>query len=509
MPEALISEIRETSDATSEHELAMAVPDGIVPPTASQGNLPSTPKRFIYSASKLDFKPSATPEDLPELPDPPSSDDEDSDRTPRTPLTIIQEKHGDAKTPRPPGAWSTPYQTPAPAKTEVISTNLIMPPFEVHNELHTPPASLSRATSLPLRTPAPPGAWTLTPAVVDKKKTQKVRFGKSSAAGTSEKRIESDEDVEDVEKPSVSQSLDQISSFVQNSSTSIPAGLSNGSSRSPRRSSSIRVVDAFGKEISGREDVSSSDASVNPFESDGPQRSPSSRRTSRIRVVDAMGKAIDGEDSQAGENNEIRAMVKGIEERNLNNQQARDLIAKAIADLKSDVDRFPLALHTPDTIDDRVAALNEQIQSGSEKRRNLQDALANAQQNSLPATYALKPKVSSKKGRRFPVPSKMFAMCVVIQLLICLILYRIVSIAALNAFLTTYIDPFNPELYLHITDPEIFRAMTDSPNHAARRTDWTRYAFRTLHTFVDHLLSVQDVWYPWSNPSRSVAWPPT
>ncbi len=274
MSEALISEMRETSDATSEHELAMPVPNGVVPPTASQGSLPSTPKRNIYSASKLDFKPSATPEDLPELPAPPSSsDDEDSDRTPRTPVTINREKYGDAKTPRPPGAWSTPYQTSAPAKTEVISTNLIMPPFEVHNELYTPPASLSRATSLPLRTPAPPGAWTLTPAVVDKKKTQKVRFGKSSAAGTSEKRIESDEDVEDVEKPSVSQSLDQISSFVQNSSTSVPAGLSNGSTRSPRRSSSIRVVDAFGKEISGREDVSSSDASVNPFVPDGPQRS--------------------------------------------------------------------------------------------------------------------------------------------------------------------------------------------------------------------------------------------
>lgn len=102
------------------------------------------------------------------------------------------------------------------------------------------------------------------------------------------------------------------------------------------------MVDAFGKEISGREDVGSSDASVNPFESDGLQRSPSSRRTTRIRVVDAMGKAIDGEKSQTDADDEIRAMVKGIEERNLNNQQARDLIAKTIADLKSDVDRFPL-----------------------------------------------------------------------------------------------------------------------------------------------------------------------
>lgn len=302
----------------------------------------STPKRNIYNAAKLDFKPPATPKDLPDLPGSPPSSDEDSDETPRTPLTINRERIGDAKTPRPPGAWSTPYQTPAPVKAEIIPTDETSPPFEVHNELYTPPASLSRATSLPLRTPAPPGAWMVTPAIADKKKAQRVRFGESSAAGTAENRNDSDGNVEDVEKPSVLQSLDQTSSFLQNSNVSVPAGASNGSTRSPRRLSSIRVVDAFGKEISGGEDVGSSDASVNPFESDGLQRSPSSRRTTRIRVVDAMGKAIDGEKSQADADDEIRAMVKGIEERNLNNQQARDLIAKTIADLKSDVDRFPL-----------------------------------------------------------------------------------------------------------------------------------------------------------------------
>ena len=204
----------------------------------------SSPKRNIYNASKLDFKPPPTPMDLPDLPDPPSSSDEDSDSTPRTPFTINRERFGDAKTPRPPGAWSTPYQTPAPDKAEIVpidAIDVISPPFEVRNELFTPPASLSRATSLPLRTPAPPGAWMATPAVTDKKKSQRVRFGESSAAGTGEQRDDSDVEVEDVEKPSALQSLDQASSFSQTSNISVPAGASNGSTRSPRRLSSIRV----------------------------------------------------------------------------------------------------------------------------------------------------------------------------------------------------------------------------------------------------------------------------
>lgn len=117
---------------------------------------------------------------MPSLPSQPSSDeDEDTDRTPTTPLRNANiDNLANAKTPRPPGAWATPSGTQAPARFLPTEDEDYMPPG--HTLPYTPPASLSRATSLPLKTPAPPGAYAATPGSLRRKTPMKVHFDDQS-----------------------------------------------------------------------------------------------------------------------------------------------------------------------------------------------------------------------------------------------------------------------------------------------------------------------------------------
>jgi serine/arginine repetitive matrix protein 2 len=98
------------------------------------------------------------------------------------------------KTPKPPGAWAatpepTRFDAPGRFEPEAMSTPPSRPgpsapdgPGEGHiaeSGLVTPAPSLSRvagASALPAQTPAPPGAWFMTPGTERRKHVQRVRF---------------------------------------------------------------------------------------------------------------------------------------------------------------------------------------------------------------------------------------------------------------------------------------------------------------------------------------------
>lgn len=335
---------------TNNHDEASSARRFSPPPTPP--HLPSdsvmvTPLRPSQSnSSKFDFKTPSPPKGLPELPDPPSSSDEvDSDRTPpvRTPENTVYRRRtaADVKTPRPPGAWATPYS--------VVKVKTLPPggesPSHATNDLHTPPPSFSRATSLPLQTPAPPGAWLHTP-YAGKKSAQKVRFD--------EKR---DKDNSVISSHNPAEELGQHGRPPYDESSSMNGShlpteqpiLAAKPSSPPRsqRSSGVRQVDAFGKEIANSANHMDN-AQHNVDEShrvETNRRDLSSARKNRFRVVDAMGREIEESMSDiVGENNsarsEVGSIVHDLENLNLERKQAQELMQKTIAGLQNDLARF-------------------------------------------------------------------------------------------------------------------------------------------------------------------------
>ncbi|KAG6375425.1 hypothetical protein JVT61DRAFT_2982 [Boletus reticuloceps] len=189
-----------TPDSSSQEPLVSATPPG-TPPSASPGSrfppsetsfslaLVTPPRQTSFSSST--FRTPSSPHDLPDLPGPPSSDDDVLGGTP------TKDRHVDTssnftltKTPKPPGAWAaTPLppkfdrRSPSPAaffpleSTPPAFTSTPLPRANSYphtrtdtatddpseDGLLTPVGTLSRARSLPLRTPAPPGAWVATP----------------------------------------------------------------------------------------------------------------------------------------------------------------------------------------------------------------------------------------------------------------------------------------------------------------------------------------------------------
>ena len=227
------------------------------------------------------------------------------------PSNLIAESRYEATmitTPRPPGAWaSTPAQPP-------ISENLQSLPDEERDPRHqnglaTPAASLSRAGSLPLQTPAPPGGWVATP---NRKSILKVRFDveppdseismsehgndpikllpgairESSPAETSLGTTKT------LANGDVASSVPLAAKEDADGRTGTPVAYKLSapvSPRSLRKSPSIRLVDAFGRErSSNNERVNGGLEKTNG--SSGIDDGNRSRTT--VRVVDAMGREV-------------------------------------------------------------------------------------------------------------------------------------------------------------------------------------------------------------------------
>jgi serine/arginine repetitive matrix protein 2 len=267
-----------------------AVLQEVSPPPSPPETMVTPPRRNSSNASRLEFPTPPRPHDLPDLPELPSTSEED--------VTVDGPRANGGthlvdslKTPKPPGAWAG---TPAPARERAQSASDEVEDAHRDSGLATPMSSLSRARagSLPMQTPAPPGAWTGTPGTADRRKSiLKVRFD-----------VESEQSMSEGVGGARADGTVDFNPFAAASSSDpepfdIPTPVSP---RSPRKSAGIRVVDAFGREQQGYgkdadEDVGSPNVS---------------RSKGAIRIVDAMGREVDdvahaepvaGEHAQANE----------------------------------------------------------------------------------------------------------------------------------------------------------------------------------------------------------------
>lgn len=287
---------------------------------------------------------------MPELPGPPSSEDE-ADEEPRLEVSST-------KTPKPPGAWtSTPSlsrRDPRLVRVHTFPSSDGSDGFgelASENGLATPVASLSRASSLPSQTPAPPGAWLPTPTTERRRSVLKVHFEMESEQSASDALVNGHAHVGDSDGPqteSPSESSFEASTpkahvnglpapfEVKMEEFETPVTPRSTPPPSLRKSPNIRVVDAFGREQTplSEADKSQDSSVVSPVPS-------TPRSKSSVRIVDAMGREVEEVlDTIGGEGkNEVDVT--------LGHNEALRRVRQSVADLASglsEVDRCAAAL---------------------------------------------------------------------------------------------------------------------------------------------------------------------
>ncbi|KAL5507494.1 hypothetical protein ACEPAH_6950 [Sanghuangporus vaninii] len=495
----------------------------------------STPqRRTSANTSKAEFRTPSPPKGMPALPDPPSSeDDAESDVLHSMQVTPAgRSRFTDVKTPRLPGAWSTPFATPAPpARRSTLPRDTLAEDDQVlvQNEIYTPPASHSRATSMIMKTPAPPGAWLATPGTVAAKRfQQKVRFDEqgNSAAPAPVPRSDDGTLISDI-------------SAVDGSVAMKVAGKTKPTS--PRTPGRIRVVDAFGNEITPS--LSKDKVEIRSVEKAGElhatgsdeKLNASEGRKSRIRVLDALGREIDevqvlaampssakdelAKQPRKAERESVTAWPQDLSGRKLERKQALHLLQKTISELKNDFDTTegPASTQTTDDIDARIADLKAQSIRAKEDREQLLRKIRNTHtEASSPSTAAWKTLLNGKNvftSSNWSAYFKVFAVLVGIQALLFFAFYHLTSLGARQLFLTTYIDPFYPELYLHVTDPDhLHLSMPSHSNFGLQSSpyNWKYALLASWHAVLDRMLTLKEtVWDVWRDPPRSIPWPPT
>ncbi|KAJ3809639.1 hypothetical protein EV368DRAFT_46082, partial [Lentinula lateritia] len=226
---------------------------------------PSTPPRRDYhSPTKLEFQTPSPPKNLPDLPDPPSdsSDNEDHEYPAPTKGSLSS-----LKTPKPPGAWTA---TPVPPRTHALLRSNSLPTDDENDSgLATPAASLSRAATMPPRTPALPGGWMNTPA-----NRKSVRFHEETLVDKSLNAEVVAPKVEEAVHADVN-SLGSPPNSEVGTTCDEDLQTSPSLAHSSRKATTIRVVDAFGRE----EKKGASDS---------------------IRIVDAMGQIVAEDTTESG-----------------------------------------------------------------------------------------------------------------------------------------------------------------------------------------------------------------
>lgn len=302
-------------------------------------SLQTPPRRPQFYTPKAEFETPPPPRGLPDLPGPPSTDEEDGgDHTPlMQSRDVLQGDLTAMKTPRPPGAWMA---TPAPTRQlikEPVERPSSAPPPDFNSStssdsgLATPPSTLSRASTLPAQTPAPPGGWVATPAPAPSARRRgsilKVRFDLESetasegaverpAAGDSVESKDSGAEPQNADSSAAGASVNGDASAA---SSALPDESSVGPPPTPpslrnrirKKSPGIRVLDAYGREQVETEavpeppvepplerkeaPVSDHRATVpsTPRNDARPASSATPRSRSVVRVVDAMGREIE------------------------------------------------------------------------------------------------------------------------------------------------------------------------------------------------------------------------
>src|SRR5713101_5394021 len=159
-----------TASAVEDPDSDASSPPAATPVDAAPSFKLSTPRPSL-STSKIEFETPPPPKGLPELPGPPSSSEDETESIDiASPNRDVPLSLNVTKTHRVPGAWAaTPAlprsQTPqptsssfTPAKLSRARTNSLPQTSFTETQTSTaaPPSALSRAGTLPIRTPAPP-----------------------------------------------------------------------------------------------------------------------------------------------------------------------------------------------------------------------------------------------------------------------------------------------------------------------------------------------------------------
>lgn len=363
------SEVRLQKAHTRSSNLDRSSPTPWPPPPPEPSLALMTPPRRQFSgSSKVDFETPSPPKDLPELPGPPSSEDERDEENGWTHAGQDSRPHFDVsslKTPKPPGAWTF---TPLPSRHDPLVRAHTYPDSDGFGEstseggLATPVASLSRASSLPAQTPFPPGAWLLTPGIERRRSVLKVRFDVESEQSASDAPANSHPHLGDPSGPQTdnqSESSFEVSTpkaqanglpqpvEVKEEEVEIPVTPRSTPPPSLRKSPSIRVVDAF-----GREQVSN-DVALDSAAASSMSNTPRSK--SSVRIVDAMGREVEEVLETTGSEGKSEGDII------LGHNEALRRVRKSIADLASglsEVDRFVVALlRLYDVISDKASFL--------------------------------------------------------------------------------------------------------------------------------------------------------
>jgi len=280
-------------------------------------------------------------------------------------------------------------QTPAPAlrsgraRSNTLPTNM--------SDIMPTPLPIQRGNTFPMQTPAPPGAWSGTPGFgsVARKSGLKVRFDVTSESEAPSSPGRQDISLESIEmvhpsdgdraQPAPSafsrtngvgydEPRSTFSSFSSSDISEMDDGprtpVLNPASVPPRTPPSVRVVDAFGREVI-KESLSRGAGDVSPMTLP-PQDASLSRKPS-VRIVDAMGREV----QQNGD-----AMKPDTVGEELSRAQSLAKMSESISSLAKEMDGIDLSSSSDDESDEaRLKDLNEVSAKARDTREKLKQTL--------------------------------------------------------------------------------------------------------------------------------------
>ncbi|KAJ7209622.1 hypothetical protein GGX14DRAFT_452266 [Mycena pura] len=444
--------------------------------------LSTPPKRPSFHSSKLDFQTPSPPRGLPDLPGPPSSSDEETEteRPANTPLRSNGAPNTTLKTPRPPGAWAS---TPSPL---VRSNSLSASEHgdgdsQYEGGLATPIPSLSRASSLPAQTPKPPGGWVATPT--PRKSVRQVTFdlqpSEFELSATEESTNDHPEEQSQVSEAGLATpvEVEQLRSHIQEPTSP---------SKSPRRSPTVRIVDAY-----GRPDKSKA------------MKSPKSRNKNAVRIVDAMGREVEPAEQTAKD--------ESCDDMPLDRIGALRVVREGVSDLAHKLNELDLSSDFVQLDEDRIRELDNTSRAARETREDLKQAYTQ-----LRASMQ-RSKVAVETNSRSPSPRiRLWTFIILCQALFIYLIYRFQKRSTRELFLTTYYDPFYPDLHLYgikydyLTFPHTPPSITSLSN-TLRQEGFKAFIGSLVDTAALILADWRaDTWRRWgAEDIQSVRWPPT
>ncbi|KAK7057413.1 hypothetical protein R3P38DRAFT_2497343 [Favolaschia claudopus] len=457
----------------------------------------STPTKrpsFSSSRSSLEFRTPSPPHGLPELPDPPSSSDEDTEKEQpaTTPLRFNGASDTLTKTPRPPGAWAN---TPAPVRTNSL------PPLEQEDSdsqyesgLATPGPSLSRASTLPVQTPRPPGGWMNTPT--PRKSILKVRFDPqhtelelSATEDQSSSNGNLDESCQ-VSETSIADVPEEQAPPPEVPST--PVSPSRSPTRSPRRSPTIRVVDAFGRPESKS------------------TKNPKNRNRNPVRIVDAMGREVEAVETS------VKVEVLDIDVP-LSHNEALRAVREGVNDLARTLDELDISSDFVQGDESHLRDLDNASRTARATREELKQTYQTDRIEQLRASMRQSQSTSRPEARPSTQWIWYWTAIIFCQALFIFLLYRNMRNTTKNMFLTTYYDPFYPDLHLYGIKYDYLTFPRTSPTISSLFNTLRQDGFQAFWAHLGDVFALLfadwrvDTWNRWGGDDmpQSVRWPPT